>query len=113
MPFVTITDAPSAHTAALLKKRGTDTGVSVEWEVERETRLTADEIQALRRKHGTHNVNLQRADDVKRLMAEGLRCKEIKMRLRNKYGARMIEADHATLSRMGEGFKGRKKTAMR
>jgi DNA-binding NarL/FixJ family response regulator len=109
MPKVTITlpGAPSAHTQALIKKRGTDSGGVVEWNVQTQSTLTDAEIIALRRKHKTQNINLQRAEDVKRLMAEGMRCKDICARLRRQYGERMIKTDHATLSRIGEGLKRR------
>jgi len=107
MPYVTITPdgAPSRHTQTLLKKRGTQNGGVVEWDVQTQSTLTAQEIAALKRKHKTANVNLQRAEDVKRLMLEGLRCKDICIRLRRMYGQRMIQADHATLSKVGEGLK--------
>lgn len=107
MPKVTITlpGAPSAHTQALIKKRGTDSGGVVEWSVQTQSTLTDSEIIALRRKHKTQNINLQRAEDVKRLMCEGMRCKDICARLRRQYGATMVKTDHATLSRVGEGLK--------
>ena len=114
MPKVTITlpGAPSAHTQALLKKRGTDSGGVVEWNVQTQSTLTDAEVIALRRKHKTQNINLQRAEDVKRLMGEGLRCKDIVLRLRLMYGATMVKTDHATLSRAGEGFKRGYKSSM-
>ena len=107
MPYVTITPdgAPSRHTQALLKKRGTEVNGVVEWDVQTQSTLTAQEIAALRRRHKTQNINLQRAEDVKRLMLEGLRCVDICARLRRMYGATMIKMDHATLSRVGEGLK--------
>jgi len=114
MPKVTITlpGASSARTQALLKKRGTDSGGAVEWNVQTQSTLTDAEVIALRRKHKTQNINLQRAEDVKRLMGEGLRCKDIVLRLRRMYGATMVKTDHATLSRAGEGFKRGYKSSM-
>ena len=97
--------APSRHTQALLKKRGTENNGVVEWSVQTQSPLTAQEIAALRRRHKTQNINLQRAEDVKRLMLEGLRCVDICSRLRRLYGATMVKTDHATLSRVGEGLK--------
>ena len=75
MPKVTITlpGASSARTQALLKKRGTDSGGAVEWNVQTQSTLTDAEVIALRRKHKTQNIVLQRAEDVKRLRGEGLR----------------------------------------
>lgn len=102
MKTFTLNDAPTAHTSALLKAKGVERGVSVEWEVERSNDLTPGEVFALKRKHKSENPNLARAGEVKRLIQEGLTCREIVMRLRGKYGTTMVKLDHATLS-IGEG----------
>ena len=102
MKTFTLNDVPPPHTSALLKAKGVERGVSVEWEVERSHDLTPGEVFALKRKHKSENPNLARAGEVKRLMQEGLACREIVMRLRGKHGATMVKLDHATLS-VGEG----------
>lgn len=111
MTAFTIDDKPSEHTAALLKAKGVEVGVSVEWEVERSQDLTPGEVYALKRKHRSENPNLVRACEVKRLIQEGLTCREIVMRLRKKYGATMVKLDHATLS-VGEARKRGKISSM-
>lgn len=109
-PF-TIEEKPSKHTADLLKAKGVEVGVSVEWEVERSHDLTPGEVYALKQKHRSENPNLVRAGEVKRLMQDGLTCREIVLRLRKKYGATMVKLDHATLS-VGEARKRGKISSM-
>lgn len=102
MKAFTLNDVPTERTAALMKAKGVERGVSVEWEVDRSHDLTPGEVFALKRKHKSENPNLVRAGEVKRLIQEGLTCREIVMRLRKQYGATMLKLDHATLS-VGEG----------
>lgn len=97
---------PSAHTSALMAatpKRGVNN--SLEWEVTNNATLTGQEIEALKRRHKSAAPNLQRATEVKRLIGEGKRCKDILMLLGRKYGTTMLKVDHATLSRGGGGAK--------
>ena len=60
--------------------------------------LTKEEMQALRGKHNTPTPNTIRALDVKALILDGMKCGQIALTLRAKYGERMIRADHAALS---------------
>lgn len=124
MPKFTLTSKkgpePSEHTKRLLAARGaTKPGGVIEWDIASNVSLTATEIEALRRKHGTNTPNLQRAAEVKELIIHGKTGVQIAatLRLRHRgepgYGARMIQKDHATLSKAGEGFKTAKNTALR
>lgn len=98
--------APSAHTSALLAAPGkhTENG-GIEWDVANASILTSKEVEALKRKHKSPSPNLQRATEVKRFMQQGKRRIDIVMLLRRKYKERMISADHAALSEVGEGVK--------
>lgn len=116
MPKFTLTSKkepePSEHTKRLLAARGaTKPGGVIEWDIASNVSLTATEIEALRRKHGTNTPNLQRAAEVKELIVQGKTGVQIAatLRLRHRgktgYGARMVQADHATLLSVGEGHK--------
>ena len=78
---------------------------TVEWTLDSSAELTSREIDALKRKHKSQCPNLQRATEVKQLMRQGKRRREIVALLHRRYGERMISADHATLSAVGEGQK--------
>lgn len=88
---------------ALEKTRGVWTHDVVEWSngsIQADT-LTTDEMRALQAKHGTSNVNFQRATQVKRLMIQGHNQARIISALRPNgrgFQERMIKADHAALS---------------
>lgn len=120
MPKFTLTSKKAAEmsptTKALLNTRGTPRGGGVvEWDITPTVSLTESEKAALRRKHGTNTPNLQRAAEVKELIMQGKTGVQIAatLRLRHRgktgYGARMIQADHATLLSVGEGYKDSKK----
>ena len=124
MPKVTLTSAKkpagNAITTALLNTRGTaKPGGIIEWDITSHIALTDAEKAALCRKHGTKAPNLKRAAEVKELIMQGNTGVQIAaiLRLRHRgepgYGARMIQKDHATLSKAGEGFKTAKNTALR
>lgn len=100
---IRIEEPGSDKMRSLIAAKGVQAGGIVEWDVvtPQAGDLTPAEIAALQRKHKSPNPNLARAVEVKRFMRQGKTCKEIKIALRRKYGARMIEADHATLSRSG------------
>lgn len=107
MEFICKDFQPSEHTRQLLETQGKSVGVSVEWEVGNAADgLTASEMQALRRKHNSRNVNYQRAAEVKKLMQQGKKCMEIVTALHRRYRQTMIKRDHAALSDRG-GFKKR------
>jgi len=67
--------------------------------------LTKEEMEALRAKHNTPTPNTIRALDVKALILDGMKCGQIALTLRAKYGERMIRADHAALSPIVRGKK--------
>ena len=77
----------------------------VEWSLGNAVSLSKSEIDALKRKHKSQCPNLARATEVKKLMQQGKSRKAIVILLRSKYKERMISADHATLSAVGEGVK--------
>lgn len=97
----------SDRTADLLKSRGTMVDGRVDWCDWNESKptvasLTNEEIQALKRKHGTPLINQTRAGMVKAAMIEGRSIAEMERMfapLGRGYGERMIAADHATLSK--------------
>lgn len=110
----------NAITKALFAARGTPKpGGVVEWDITSAIALTDNEKAALCRKHGTKTPNLKRAAEVKELIMHGNTGVQIAavLQLRHRgepgYGERMIQKDHATLSKAGEGLKRAKKTAMR
>ena len=88
------------HATAKVAENG-----GVEWSLGDTVTLTQREIEALKRKHKSACPNLARATEVKKLMQQGKSRKAIVALLRRKYGERMISADHATLSAVGEGVK--------
>lgn len=120
MPKVTLTSnkqpAGNAITKALFEARGTaKPGGIVEWDITSKIALTESEKAALCRKHRTKDPNLKRAAEVKELIMQGHTGVQIAtiLQLRHRgesgYGTRMIQKDHATLSKTGEGFKNGKK----
>lgn len=89
---------------------------TVEWsacvgDMAAKAKLTDNEIKRIQKAYGRSTPNWQRVAAVKEGMAEGLSIAQIAQRHRNKhgFGQRMIEADHATLSKIGEGHKNYKK----
>ena len=89
---------------------------TIEWSVSvadiaAKAKLSDNEIRRIQKAYGRSTPNWQRVAAVKEGMAEGLSIAQIAQRHRNKhgFGQRMIEADHATLSKIGEGNKNHKK----
>lgn len=90
------------QTDALIKAKGNWDGANVSWAVNTcSAELSAKELVALKKKHGTKNFNAQRAERVKALMQGGKSIIQIAHQLKKHgrgYGERMIKADHAALS---------------
>lgn len=90
------------QTNPLFNNDGVWSGKTVDWSGDSTVvSLDQPDISALQRKHGTKNVNLQRATQVKRMMIDGHKQCRIIQALRGRgrgYGERMIKADHAALS---------------
>ena len=90
------------QTNPLFNNEGVWSGKTVDWSGDSTVvSLDPSDISALQRKHGTKNVNLQRATQVKRMMIDGHKQCRIIQALRGRgrgYGERMIKADHAALS---------------
>ena len=89
---------------------------TVEWstcvgDMAAKAKLTDNEIKRIQKAYGRSTPNWQRVAAVKEGIAEGLSIAQIAQRHRNKhgFGQRMIEADHATLSKIGEAHKNYKK----
>lgn len=103
MPEYIVNPLPvSRKTRALLECKGVEVGGSVEWDViGTGIDLTVEEMKALRRKHGSRNVNYKRASEVKRLMREGKKCMEIVQALHRNYKQTQVKKDHAAL--LGRG----------
>lgn len=103
MPTYTVPTAPRPN---LTDAKGEQVGHVIEWTVSGNG-LTESDKQALRKKHQSRNVNYERAAEVKRLMNEGRKPREIWHRIGRKpgFGLRMIEYDYAALSTVGERRK--------
>jgi hypothetical protein len=89
---------------------------TVEWSISvavlaAKAKLSDNEIRRIQKAYGRSTPNWQRVAAVKEGMAEGLSISQIAQRHRNKhgFGQRMIEADHATLSKIGEAHKNYRK----
>lgn len=91
-----------SSTTALMDRTGVWSGSTVDWSDEAAAQgITIQEYSALKRKHGTSNVNLTRAGMVKAEMVKGTKQVYIIRKLGamgRGYGERMIKADHAALS---------------
>lgn len=101
MEFIVPATVIPKHTRDLIEAKGVPVGVSVEWSVSTSEALTELEMQALRIRHSSRNVNYTRAAEVKRLMIQGKKCMEIAQLLTRKYGQTMVKKDHAALSGRG------------
>lgn len=93
----------SAKNTPLMDRKGAWDGntATMDWGGKEESAaLTVAEIQALKRKHGTNNVNFKRAELVKDGIVQGKKQTQIiaeLSRMGRGYGERMIKADHAAL----------------
>jgi len=97
---------PSPSTA-LLGVQGRWSGSSVSWDVENpgqvpDASISPAELKALQKKHGSRNVNTDRASQVKKLMQQGKTQVQIIQKLRGPrgFGERQIKKDTAALSKL-------------
>lgn len=92
----------STINALLIAQKGDWNGPAVNWETRvKEVPLTIQEVNRLKRTHGTNCPNIARATKVKSLMLVGMSPLQIYTHLKGHgrgYGLSSIKHDHAALS---------------
>lgn len=90
---------------ALMQVSGVWSGSSVSWDIlpmqAVKTSLTPNEIAALKRKHGSENLNMERIEQVKQMMQRGKTQIQIIHAMKGRKGCceRQIKKDMAALSK--------------